>query len=398
MRAKSLRNSPGPGKRRTERGPIFPRLSAQRAIFPLESAATVGLCGPARLPTRRNRAGALNRPGSGLSTRRVMPKLQMRSPRDWVLPTYSDNITYNWKMVPETCLNGEKPMAETIAVLNMKGGVGKTTLAVNLASHCYSPGRDSVLLVDLDPQFNASQYLMNYKTYEEHLKKGGTIADLLIDSPTLTLRRHTRKTKKIEDCIYNIKSRQGLRKKFDFLPSQLALSHVVKNPAQMEYKLEKVLKTVQSRYKYIFIDCAPTDSVLTTMALMASDFILIPVRPDRFSILGYALVGETVRQFRDNSPNPHNVQELGTVFTQVSDATSIVGQCMAEIRNRRRRTVHTYSLHRYRCRIRLFCAVQNQTPAFETKYAREDLKVSISNIVREMKTRIAQVKKEGSQQ
>jgi chromosome partitioning protein len=286
----------------------------------------------------------------------------------------------------------EGSVADTIAVLNMKGGVGKTTLAVNLASYCFDPGRAGVLLVDLDPQFNASQYLMDYKTYEAHLSAGGTIADLLIDSPTLTLRRRPKK-KTIDDCVYRIRARQGPRKYFDLLPSQLALSHVVKNPAQMEYRLERLLQPIQSRYDYIFIDCAPTDSVLTTMALMASGFLLIPVRPDRFSILGYALVGETVRQFRDNSPNPHNIQELGTVFTQVNDATGIEGQCMAEIRRLATQDgsyVFSASLPVSRTFLR---AVQNQTPAFETKYARTELKGSISDIVREMKTRIAAQKK-----
>ena len=106
------------------------------------------------------------------------------------------------------------------------------------------------------------------------------------------------------------------------------------------------------------------------MALTASDFLLIPVRPDRFSILGYALVGETVRQFRENSLNPHTVEELGTVFTQVIDATGIEGQCMAEIRKQAARDgsyVFSASLPVSRTFLR---AVQDQTPAFETKYAR----------------------------
>jgi chromosome partitioning protein len=286
-------------------------------------------------------------------------------------------------------------MADTIALLNMKGGVGKTTLAVNLAAHCFNPGRNNVLLIDLDPQFNASQYLMDYKTYEQHLTKGGTIADLLIDSPTLTLRRRARK-KTFSHCVHRVKTAPTSGKAFDLLPSQLALSHVVKNPSQMEYKLEKLLQRVQSRYDYIFIDCAPTDSVLTTMALMASDFLLIPVRPDRFSILGYALVGETVREFRDRSPDPQQVREVGTVFTQVKDKTGIEGECMAEIRNlARRHGSHVFdaTLPESRTFLR---AIQDQTPAFETKYAREELKGSISDIVREMKIRITQLRKEGT--
>jgi chromosome partitioning protein len=286
-------------------------------------------------------------------------------------------------------------MADTIALLNMKGGVGKTTLAVELASHCYTHGRSGVLLIDLDPQFNASQYLMDYKTYESHLKRGGTIADLLIDSPVLTLRRRRKKIT-FKECVYHVRTRQGSQKHFDLLPSQLALSHVVKNPAQMDYKLEKLLETARSRYEYIFIDCAPTDSVLTTMALMASDFLLIPVRPDRFSILGYALVGQTVRHFKDNSHDPHNVRQLGTVFTQVRDSTGIEGECMAEIRRQAAKDGSYVFNESLRFSPTFLRAIQNQTPASETKWARTELKGSISNIVREMKTRIIQLKMKGA--
>ena len=146
----------------------------------------------------------------------------------------------------------------------MKGGVGKTTLAVNLAWHSYRVKKKSVLLVDLDPQFNASQYMMDYGTYEKHVKSKGTIADLLIDQPALGLKKKQERppTKKAIATIR--KAPSGYR--LDFLPSQLVLAHVVKNPAQMDFKLERIVKDVRDEYDYIFIDCAPTDSVLTTMA------------------------------------------------------------------------------------------------------------------------------------
>ncbi len=70
----------------------------------------------------------------------------------------------------------------------------------------------------------------------------------------------------------------------------------------MEYKLEKVLSTLREDYDYVFIDCAPTDSVLTTMALGSSDFLLIPMRPDRFSILGFANLTETIKTFPRKYP------------------------------------------------------------------------------------------------
>lgn len=145
-------------------------------------------------------------------------------------------------------------MVQTIALINMKGGVGKTTLAVNLAWHSYR-SQKNVLLVDLDPQFNASQYLMDYEAYREHVLKNGTVADLLIDSPTLTLRRKTTKPS-AKKVICTVET-TGAGSRFDLLPAELALSHVVKNPAQMEYRLEKLLGSVRDDYDYVFIDCAP---------------------------------------------------------------------------------------------------------------------------------------------
>ena len=134
--------------------------------------------------------------------------------------------------------------------------------------------------MDLDPQFNATQYVMDYQAFQSQRKNRGTIADLLVDTPRLDVR-----LKKVKDnprtALHAIrKSADG--KRFDLLPAELNLAWVVKNPAQMEYRLEKLLSTFREDYEYIFIDCAPTDSVLTTMALTASDYLLIPMRPDRF--------------------------------------------------------------------------------------------------------------------
>ena len=69
-----------------------------------------------------------------------------------------------------------------ISLLNMKGGVGKTTLAVNLAWSLYRNQKHRVLLVDLDPQFNSSQYLLTYDAWDAHRKEKGTVANILLDA------------------------------------------------------------------------------------------------------------------------------------------------------------------------------------------------------------------------
>jgi chromosome partitioning protein len=132
-------------------------------------------------------------------------------------------------------------LPNTIALLNMKGGVGKTTLAVNLAWYLHQKETANVLLLDLDPQFNATQYVMDYQAFQAHRKNAGTISDLLIEQPHLNLRLKKVKSNPLL-ALYTIHEENG--KKFDLLPSELSLAWIVKNPAQMDYRLEKVLEKI----------------------------------------------------------------------------------------------------------------------------------------------------------
>jgi chromosome partitioning protein len=263
----------------------------------------------------------------------------------------------------------------------MKGGVGKTTLAVNLAWHFYQNENARVLLVDLDPQFNATQYVLDYKTFEAHRKKSGTITNLLVDQPSMSLKND--KAKKNPASVFHTLLKTG-SKYFDLLPAELSLAWVVKNPAQMEHRLEKILQKVSGKYDYIFIDCAPTDSVLTTMALTASDFVLIPMRPDRFSILGFTNLMETIEIFRQNCPDPHEVKVLGVTFTQVTDDSTVEAQSMSEIK-RVALSEGTYLFNSQLKYSRSFLrSVSDQTPVFNTAHARSKSRTAIAKIAAEL--------------
>lgn len=277
-------------------------------------------------------------------------------------------------------------MATAIALLNMKGGVGKTTLAVNLAWHMHQNEKANVLLVDLDPQFNATQYVMDYKSFQAHTKNSGTIADLLTDPPKMDLR--VKKVKKNPlVALHTIEKANG--KKFDLLPAELSLAWVVKNPAQMDYRLEMLLNKIKSGYDYVFIDCAPTDSVLTTMALTASDYLLIPMRPDRFSILGFANLTETIKTFRSNCPDPHGVKVLGVVFTQVTGSSNVENDAMLEVAAAAKKA----SIHRFSSMLKFsqsfIRSVKDQTPIFQTLYAQDKSRGAVTKIAEELKARIA---------
>ena len=271
----------------------------------------------------------------------------------------------------------------------MKGGVGKTTLAVNLAWHFFHNEGKNVLLVDLDPQFNATQYVMDFDAFDKHRRTRGTIADLLIDKPELHLQQGKRPKKDPAAALHTVESTASAR--FDLLPSELALGWVVKNPAQMDYRLEKLLSIIRDKYEYVFIDCAPTDSVLTTMALTCSDYVLVPVRPDRFSILGFVNVMNTIDGFRSNCNDPHDVKTLGVAFTQVMGSSGVEADCMLQVdktAKKQKGYVFVASLDFSQSFIR---SVQDQTPIFRTAWAQSGPRSAVAKIAAEMKTRITQL-------
>jgi len=161
----------------------------------------------------------------------------------------------------------------------------------------------------------------------------------------------------------------------------------------MDYRLEKLLEQLRDSYDYVFIDCAPTDSVLTTMALAASDYLLIPMRPDRFSILGFANLTETIKTFRSNCPDPHGVKVLGVVFTQVFGDSEVENEAMLEVGEAAKKE----KVHRFSSSLKFsesfIRSVKDQTPIFQTLYAHARSRNAAAKIADELKARIVALSK-----
>jgi chromosome partitioning protein len=160
-------------------------------------------------------------------------------------------------------------MTHRIAVINMKGGVGKSTLCVNLAWHYAAMGRwaKNVLVVDLDPQFNASQYMLGVQRYEKDVFKANrpTVWDVFEQATRAPGLRSS--GRRLEDAVFKtVTLTNGAR--IDLIPSQLELSLTLKNPSQKEHLLSGFLDGIESQYDLVLIDCAPTESVLTTAAYL----------------------------------------------------------------------------------------------------------------------------------
>lgn len=211
-------------------------------------------------------------------------------------------------------------MSKVITVINMKGGVGKTTLSVHMAYVLTKFHRKKVLVVDIDPQFNATQYLVDQNRILQHFKDKKTIYDILMPSKeeeiSLTAKRKMPYSTPVNlaDYILNIKKfKDGAC--LDLIPSSLKLINFETNKRGVENLLKKFLKEKCKHYDYIIIDCPPTLSLLTLSAYLASEYYLIPIKPDYLSSLGLPLLERGMKEYEELYN--HTLNLLGIVFTMV---------------------------------------------------------------------------------
>ncbi len=212
----------------------------------------------------------------------------------------------------------------------MKGGVGKTTLSVNVADCLATRHSSKVLLIDIDPQFNSTQCLMSTDEYVDHLKnKKDTIINVydrnvrpLISSVHGT---EEKEPKKLDD-INPIK----IKNNFYLLPGNLELYRIEMTPGEgRENKLNKYIKTINEKYEfdYIIIDTPPTPSIWMTSALLASDYYLIPVKPDPISFTGLDLLQSIINERKENLDL--KIECCGIVLTMVEPATKVYSDAVS---------------------------------------------------------------------
>jgi chromosome partitioning protein len=180
----------------------------------------------------------------------------------------------------------------------MKGGVGKTTLTFNLAWYCAWRKNLKVLAIDLDPQSNLSQYFMGAEKYLDYLKNGnGTVVDIFEQFSAPNRSSGAPSEIKKENIVHRLKDWDD-GSLIDLIPSRLELSWTLKNPTEKAHLLPQFISKIADEYDLILIDCAPTESILSTAAYRCSRYVFVPVRPEYLATIGLPLLERSLTEFK----------------------------------------------------------------------------------------------------
>lgn len=238
-------------------------------------------------------------------------------------------------------------MGTIISTVNMKGGVGKTTLTVNLATCLAQKHNKRVLVLDLDSQISATLSLLAPHDFAKLRKKKHTLSYLL-DS---VINPNPWSKLEIEDIIVpNICGIDGL----ELLPGDIELydeyqvsemlhQQAVENDEQEFQKvwdnferilIQQIIEPIADNYDFIILDCAPGYNLLTRSGIAASDFYLLPARPEPLSLVGIQLLERRIAKLKKSHQEnqPLNVNLLGIVF--ILSAGGLMGRYYKQVMKR----------------------------------------------------------------
>ena len=208
-------------------------------------------------------------------------------------------------------MKGEYNMGRIIAIANQKGGVGKTTTAINLAA-CLAEAGQKVLAIDMDPQGNMTRGLGVDKDAIEN-----TVYELLLGESS------------VEDCLQKevIENLSVIGSNINLSAAEIELI----GEEEKEYILQKAIAPIRDNYDFIIIDCPPSLSMLTINSMCLADTVLVPIQCEYYALEGLTQLIHTINLVQERL-NP-SLEMEGVVFTMYDARTNLSLQVVENVKN-----------------------------------------------------------------